>query len=167
MREYELERKFLLKRLPVSIFKQDAIVVSDISQYYDKDKINRVRKQKTTSTIDPVYDYTHTKKTFIKPGMFKELENDITREEYLTYLEDYPHYIRKTRYQCIIDGYNWFIDVYRDFDLVLAEVEILTNETSLIKSKKELDELELPKVIQKELIIEVTNFKEFSNTSLV
>jgi len=155
-KQLEIERKYLLKRLPS--FGEDWKKQS-IWQLYLPNGI-RLRQN-----IIEIYDgktittFVSTRKKKLKPGVYEEDENIISRKEFDSLIQKHktaPQII-KTRFSKKIGKVKWDVDMYgQGMRLVTAEVEL----------PKEGHKFRIPKVIQKEIIMEVTEFKEFSNRSL-
>lgn len=149
----EIERKFLLKRLP-SITPTDELV---IFQLYCENKATgeKFRIRKSGSLNSSSSTYTKTKKKFITDGVYEEDEVEITREEFWN-LEPLAYKrISKTRYIYKFGDLKWEVDSY-DFKLIVAEIELPVIDYPL----------ELPDYIASNLILEVTKLKEFTNINL-
>lgn len=150
MKKLEIERKFLLTRLP-NVKKWDDMI--SIIQYYIEDS---VRLRQSTSKLTNKSIYTQTIKEFVSPGINKEKEKRISEKKFweLLYATSYYTMIYKTRYIYESpDKRKWEIDVFTNRNLVIAEMEL--------KSMKE--KLRIPNCIKEKLLMEVTNYKEFSN----
>ena len=151
VKNLEIERKYLLKRLPQ--LKWDQVI--HIKQYYLADK-TRIRQ----SFIPPGgFEYIKCNKTLLKknPRIYKEIEVILSRGEFQHLLKKAKTGLMKTRFiKKVSGGLKWEIDMYEDLDLIVAEIEI--------PSKK--FKVKLPKFISELLIMEVTKFSEFSNRSL-
>jgi CYTH domain-containing protein len=150
----EIERKFLLKRKP-SIEEDDVLKITQ--HYCKKDGIEfRIRKTATYKGFQLNHLYHKTIKKFISDGIYEETENIISKEEYENYKKDFAGTsITKTRYIYKFGDLKWEVDVF-DFGLVVAEIELPSMEHPL----------ELPGYIAKELIMEVTKHREFTNKNL-
>jgi CYTH domain-containing protein len=172
----EIERKFVLKDLPVQpyilmtegLFPR--IEVQDITQYYYLVGDVWYRIREIDSNLSKSNTYLHTIKTY-KDGICYEEESDYTYSEFKLLMNEIHSgkyectAIRKTRYiyttdiEANFDGeikkLKWEIDVF-NFNLVVAEIEI-----------PELDyPVEIPDYIKSKLIYEVTGIPEFSNRNL-
>ena len=165
----EIEKKFLLKELPIS---QTAYEIQHIIQYYYLvgDVWYRIRKINSNLNHDNENIYLHTIKTY-KDGVcyeeecfynyeaYKQLVLDIHSNKYeSTYLSK-TRYLYKTGVKADFEGeireIKWEIDVF-NFNLVIAELEL-----------PDLNfDIEIPKFIQNKIIYEVTGIKEFSNRVL-
>jgi len=143
----EFERKFLLLKKPV--LKAD--VVYRVEQHYFGDE--RIRRKSEEGKDDVFY---HTIKKNIRPGVNSEDEKKIGRNEYYSFLEKSKSFIIKYRHCYFIGDLKWEVDIFEDINLVVAEVEY----------PKEDYKLKIPKFISDVTIMEVTNFKEFSNKNI-
>ena len=153
----EIERRFLLKELPDVNY--DYTI--DITQYYIKiDEIwERYRKSVYSESV---IKYYKTIKTFIRPGEQKEDEIEISEVEYNNAVDkcnsgDYKaRVIEKKRYvHKMSDGLKWEIDKF-EMNVVIAEIELPE-----LRHK-----FETPDWLDNEIILEVTEHKEFSSKSL-
>ena len=149
----EIERKYLLKRVPTSI-KWDSIF--EIKQYYVSDY--RIRIRTNTMTDETKWFYTHKTATD-DPMVYREIEKEITYEEFWKYISNRDSkIIQKTRYVKYFgdDGLKVEVDDFSGMKLVMAEVEIPSVDF----------QFELPKYIKDNLILEVTRYAEFKNRRL-
>ncbi len=152
----EIERKWLLKRLPI----EPADDVLDIKQWYMEVNgiYERVRK---ITYLDKTFDFIKTIKTPIDEMTYEEDENPILPNEYDDFVEkckesDTSYFLHKKRHIYMNGDDKWEVDQYMEFDLVMVELEMPTKTY----------EFEIPEHILDEMIIEVTGKKEFSNLSL-
>lgn len=164
----EIERKFLLKDLPISP-EVKILEIQNIIQHYYKvgDIWYRIRK------IDSnIYGNTflHTIKTY-KDGITYEEEEYYTHEEYVKLINDInsgkyeAKFISKTRFiyttgvdadfEGEIKNIKWEIDKF-NFNLMIAEIEIPSYDYNI----------EIPNYIQEQIIYEITNINELSNRNL-
>lgn len=164
----EIERRFLLKDMPIS--PNGYHEIQHIIQYYylDEGVWKRIRKIESS-----IYGntYLHTIKSYID-GITYETENFVSYEDYKTLINKIHnnHFeskcLIKTRYilpvsetEVEFEGefkkIKWEIDVF-NFNLVIAEIEIPDINYSII----------IPDFIQSKLIYEVTGIKELSNRNL-
>lgn len=164
----EIERKFLLKELP--ILPKGVDDIQNIIQYYYLVGDVWYRIRKIDSSLNNNSIYLHTIKTY-KDGICYEEERNYTNDEYTALVKEIHsgkydvRYISKTRYIyktgvfADFEGENreikWEIDVF-NFKLVIAEIEIPDFNF----------EIEIPNYLKKEIIYEVTGIKEFSNRVL-
>jgi len=145
----EFERKFLLLKKPV--LKAD--VVYRVEQHYFGDE--RIRRKSEEGKEDIFY---HTVKKNLRPGVNSENERKISRDEYYNFLEKSKSFIIKDRH-CYFIGDNIFeVDVFKDVDLVVLEVES--------KNEKEVEKIKIPKFLKNLIITEVTDIREFSNKNI-
>jgi CYTH domain-containing protein len=126
---YEIERKYLLDRLPVI---PDRAVALDIEQGYlaasDDRGVVQGRLRRCVAPGGEV-TLTHT----IKHGLGlvrRESERTIAEGEFDRLWPQTRHRrLRKTRYHVTEGELVWEIDEYADFELVLAEVELPSADT--------------------------------------
>lgn len=149
----ETERKFLLKRVP-HIQYDDCIM---IDQYYisdrSADKTERVRISQRDNQ-DPTYIYTSKEK--ISDMSANEIERDLTEEEFNEYLGQSDRNITKTRWVKEQNDLKWEIDQMIGINLIIAEIEIPSEDYPL----------HIPHWIEDNLVMEVTGCKHFSNSNL-
>lgn len=154
----EIERKFLLKRLP----NFNRVEVSEylIHQIYVNVDGETVRFRVTEKVIKKgekeSVKYVKCVKHPISLGIFEEIENEISKEFFEEMCEKDHTFIIKTRYVHKENGLNWETDFYHHLELATLEVEL-----DDIKQ-----DIEIPEIYKSEIISEVTGQKEFSNQSL-
>lgn len=158
-KNFEIERKFLLKNLPPYWkYKINPDYVYLISQYYytdDEGKSKRIRAQDDVKTEKRIYIVTEKK--YVKKGVCEEYEHEVTYEEFLELKKKSDRKISKERYVFKTDdGLKWEIDDYMSISMVTAEIEL----PSLNKK------IEIPKFIQDVFIKELTGESCFSNYNL-
>ncbi len=153
----EIERKFLLKRVPALLAKDIKIYL--IHQIYveidgqitrfrmTEDLRNRGNNQAT---------YVKCIKKPISTGVFEEIEVEVSENTFDKMVKQPHRFIIKERWVYSEDGLKWEIDKYDDINLVTLEVEL--DDIN--------QEIEIPEKIKKEIICEVTGQKPFSNYSL-
>lgn len=148
----EIERKYLLKKLPKITF--DSKI--SISQYYFpvEDKWERIRE----SIQDGKISFIHCVKKLIEedPAVYEENERDLTVKEYLVLREKCTTQINKIRHVKKEGDLKWEIDEYVNLSLIVAEIEIPSVDY----------QVEIPDYISENLIMEVTSFREFTNRKL-
>lgn len=151
----EIERKFLLKNIPV--FGKNKWTYLDIRQFYFMINGERIRYRESIDENNKT-TYYYTKKKFISAGINDELEYEITKREFWKTFKSSKNksIIEKTRFIYKYKGFKFEIDKYVDMKLVVMEVELKN-----IKQK-----IPFPPFIKKEIIVEVTNIKEFGNFNL-
>jgi len=154
---YEIERKFICKEIPKEFIEKAE--KEFIQQFY----LNDVRVRSTLHLDGHGY-YHETVKTEVKPGVFQEIETQITQDEMENFLKLNPtHTIEKTRYNLKVRDFNVSYDLYKDINLIIMEIELISLGEYKI-SKQKLDKIN-PSV-NTNIIYEVTGIKEFSNRSL-
>lgn len=153
----EIERRFLLKRVPVEISYQPKY---EVFQKYSSDGF---RYRRTTEYGVPLREpytpirYYKTHKTTIESGVAIEDEKEITQEEFCNEVRlEFP-FITKKRFVYRDDsGLKFEIDQFNDMSLVILEVEL-----------NDIDQgFSIPDFIKKEIIMEITGIKEFGNRNL-
>lgn len=152
----EIERKYLIKYPNISYLESYQFCNKvDISQSYLTVENEKIRVRKRGLNNNFIYFKTIKKK--INNLTRIEIENKLTEEEYLTYLnksiEKYS--LSKTRYCLLYNNQYFEIDVFPFFnDIALMEIE-LNDETQKIDFPNFID-----------IIKEVTHEKEYTNHSL-
>lgn len=145
--ETEKERRWLLKNKPR--LKYDAII--KITQFYIDGYRYRCSDNKGNLT------YESLKKVAIGIGHNEEVDiKTITPTEWQEKLPAAERIIKKVRYVKKFQNNTFEVDVLTSINLILMEIEGV--EMS--------DVIDFPPEIQKELIMEVTGFKELSNYNL-
>lgn len=166
----EIERRFLLTNVP-NLSKQKNVIDYAIEQHYIEPPVEgqvyRLRAQcevlrKGSATSSGKAEYFRTTKESVSHGIVKEVENKISKKQYLEELYGAIHdnkilgSIFKNRTVVRHKNLTWEIDKFRNMHLIIAEVEL-----------DDLDSLKkLPEFISKVNIMEVTGVKELSNYSL-
>jgi CYTH domain-containing protein len=163
---FEAERKFLLKKLPNDI-ENDYIDCFTINHFYSNDGIRYTRKKYSDGKIK--YIKTTKIPTSLTYSNY-EVEVILTFEEFLHTIQDLIasgeklREIEKVRYTKHDDlGNLWEIDIFKNINLVLAEVEIMVDN---IEDSKLVNKIEVPDFIKDVLIMEVSHLREFSNSNL-
>ena len=160
---YEVERKFLLKDLPKLEYEKIFL----IHQYYlenDEGYSDRVRKTDDGNKCK----YTRTKKRFISSQKVnEEVETDISKKEFLKLKKKSHSIIVKYRH-IFTDHENnrWEIDKFENVNLIIGEIESVTDDEHLEDVMLDMKSQLIPKFIADNLIMEVTDFKPFSNKRL-
>jgi len=154
----EIERRFLLKRIPTKIMVSSKI---EIFQNYSPDGF---RYRRTTEYDVPLREpytpikYYKTYKKTLESGIAIEDEHEITQEEYCEDARFEFPYISKRRY------------VYQDESGLKFEVDQFLEGMSLAILEIELDDINqeftIPDFIKDEIIMEITGIKEFGNRAL-
>ena len=149
----EIERKFLLKNVPTFTEKIDILLIHQIYVKIGGEN-RRFRKTLNTKTQEEVFHQCVKKD--LSPGVFEEIEKEITEKKF-NEMESRDHsYIMKKRYVHKENGLKWEIDEYLEIKMVTLEVEL-----DSIKQK-----IKIPKFIKNLIIVELTGKKEFSNYRL-
>jgi len=150
----EIERKFLLRRIPELKFDS----LQFIKQLYIWNNHMKEFERYRKVTSDFGINYFYTFKTRISHGIQEEFEHEIDKKEFDKVLKSkkYDKIITKKR-MIFKDGeITWEIDDFENVKLIVAEVEL----------PKETYRLKIPKQIKNEMIIEVTGMTEFFNDNL-
>ncbi len=154
----EIERKYLIEYPDIDFLESisNCSRVEIIQTYLKAPEGEEIRVRQRG--VDGNYTYYHTRK--MKSGTAKriEMEERITKDEYLTMLmnaDTESHQIRKTRYCLTYNNKYYEIDVYPFWqDKAVMEIELL----------HENDTVEIPEFIK--VIRDVTGVKEYSNANL-
>ncbi len=156
MKNLEIERKFLLKQLPDVEFENSKKIIQCYVWSKKKNGYDRYRESIDVKTMKA--KYFHTFKNRLKAGVQEEYEEEITEKKFYKYFNDENHdlYIEKDRHIYTKKGLTWEIDVFQDMSLIIAEIEL----------PEENYDLKIPKKINKEVIMEVTEFPQFYNSNL-
>lgn len=158
----EIERKFLLNQLPYVPNGYNEVLSIQQHYFINSEGIwERIRCSSATKTPPPNTTLTHTIKHFISEGIHREIEREITDDEWNEYIRIYENtsksrVLSKTRHIFKVGDLKWEIDTFPLKSLVIAEVELPSEDYNL----------ELPDFIKENLVMEVTKFKEFSSLSL-
>lgn len=160
----EIERKYLMKRLPELKFHK----ILHIFQYYLADG-SRIRLTKDATPdsghfkgdiipfpfgVKNKFELTIKKK--IKAGVYEEDERKISEKKYDELKKKAISHIKKARHIFKVGKLKWEIDIYKNIDLVTAEIEL----------PRENYKFKIPPAIQKEIIMDVTEFPQFTNKAL-
>lgn len=149
----EIERRFLLKQLPKGLGDY-----KEISQkYFNNNGVyERIRRIHFPNIKYNHFNYEHIIKTNISPGINNEEHRVIDSNLFHEINKRCTKEINKRRYLYRIGNLTWEVDHFFTMNLVIAEVEL-----------EDLNqELMIPKIIQNEIIMEVTEFPQFSNFNL-
>lgn len=152
-RALEIERRFLLKRVPKGVKDSDDIL--HIKQYYINSKDGLIRARHTYDTVSNEDTFDVTKKQYISHGVCDEAITPIEHSTFSDLIEGAHKFVSKTRMKVELpSGLVWEIDKFhKPLRLVMAEIELPSIDHEII----------LPPFIQDNLIMEVTGIKEFSN----
>lgn len=152
--EQEIERKWLLKRIPLVDFDQ----VIHIQQYYVTidGKPCRIRYSSNPDETEKVTTEVIHKEN-IGYGHNIEHHYSITREEADKIIDAIPigdriyvHKIRRVKY---FDGYKIEVDEFYGVTLIMMEVEVPYIEFPIVFNE----------LVQKEILMEVTGNENFNN----
>jgi CYTH domain-containing protein len=150
MRQLEIERKYLLQSLPQ--FPATARSYR-MDQGYFANEPGRVRR---TQAPDGTISYTHT----IKKGsglVREEIERVISPDEFESlWPRTTGRRLTKTRTKVPEDNLVWEVDDYDDLDLVVAEIELPTPDTSVT----------IPDWLAPLVVREVTGERAYLNSAL-
>lgn len=152
--EIEIERKFLLKKLPHHDFLNEGRKIWIDQLYYLEDgKPYRIRKEMEGTR----FKYTLVHKEELEPGVYNETTSDITEDDYNGRLKSCHSIVTKVRHRIMMPtGLFLEIDYYRNINLVVLEVELPSRGY----------DVELPDYIEDLLIMEVTEHPQFKNINL-
>lgn len=149
----EIERKYLLKRMP-AIRRLEGVEVLEIEQGYIPGErlAERVRRTKRGGEVK----YYRTVK--LGKGISRTEVEEETTERIFRKLWPLTKgkRVRKRRYKVRDGGFTWEVDRFRDRRLVLCEVELPTEDTVA----------EPPPWLRREIVRDVTDEGEFTNINL-
>lgn len=159
----EIERKWVLKRLPRDVFNSEVDVLHLEYAYLDG---KRFTKRTVAGEASEYWITTKTgeglsrKESHVKSNSieFQKAKEDI-----------FSTYLSKTRYVIYSYSYDLEIDDYHDLALVTMEAEIemdLDSDHAKVAENFSKEKIQLPDSIENEVISEVTNIKGFSNFNL-
>lgn len=155
---YEIERKFLLTKVPANL--PTIKTITYISDYYQNPQA-RLRCQIISGDVSYVYvDKQRTGEGLKVREETQEVLEDKDRINSL--IENAVGHIVKRRYTVDYKGKEWEIDEYTNLSLVVAEVEELSDSPD----STEIDDTQLPPFISDHLIFEVTDMEHFYNYNL-
>ena len=160
MANLEIERKFLLKSLPIIVDAKDSINIEQL--YLKKNNIwERVRSWESTKTGKK--KWIHTIKTNMGKGINMEDEKLITESEFLDFKSNCfksgteSRQINKIRHIYPDGKLYWEVDEFQSgYKLIVAEIEIPQKDFRV----------DIPKYISDLILLEVTGLKQFSNRNL-
>lgn len=157
-KKLEIERKFLLKRLPLLIHVEEpALDQMWIRQYYSPEGRYRCEYRPEGSTYILCVKTDPDPADQSKVATVKiEDETVISYNDFRAGIKNADRFLTKKRFAFYIGEAKWDIDVYDNMQLVTAEAEMPTADFAL----------EIPEFIQAEIIMEVTGVKAFTNWSL-
>lgn len=154
----EIERKFLLKSMPD--IKPTEVI--KIEQYYLKNSSGIWERARSwSSNIDDI-KYIHTVKKSISKGVNLEDEYFMSEEQFNQFKKNCfeskeSKFLSKERWIYPDGDFVWEVDKFiNDHYIIIAEIEIPTKRFKI----------DIPNFIADKLLLEVTDFKQFSNRSL-
>jgi hypothetical protein len=157
--EMEIERRFLLKSVPDIKYGMDI----EIGQHYlspkgDKET-ERVRAITQSVNGNVLGDrWIHTIKQPTNDLGMLETEEEITWEAFSVGKDNADRSVYKTRhvYHLREEGLVWEIDEFKGLNLVIAEIEIPSEDYDLV----------IPEAIKPYILLEITGMHQFSNSNL-
>lgn len=155
----EIEKKFILRRLPIELLNERKHIILFITQYYFNIDGTWERFRVATNKVTGKTRYIHTIKEPVSPGVCKEDEHAIMRDKFKEKFNLYKNsclVIEKTRFVIKYKGLKFEIDLYHNLNFVTLEVEL----------PKINYHIEFPPELAEEIIYEVTGIKQFSNQNL-
>ncbi len=154
----EIERKFLLKSMP-DIEPSEII---KIDQYYLKNSNGVWERARSWNSNTNGVKYIHTVKKSISKGVNLEDEYFMTESEFKSFKKSCleskdSKFLSKERWIYPNGDLLWEVDKFiNNHYLIIAEIEIPTKRFKI----------DIPNFIADKLLLEVTDFKQFSNRSL-
>lgn len=154
----EIERKFLLKAMP----DKSPSEIIKIEQFYLKNSEGIWERARSWDSDINGMKYIHTIKKSISKGVNLEDEHFMTKDEFIKFkneclISKESKYISKERWVYPDGRLNWEVDIFNSgHHLIVAEIEIPTKRFKI----------NIPEFISDKLLLEVTEFKQFSNRSL-
>jgi len=154
----EIERRFLMKKLPSFPVQWDKIY--GISQYYlhDGDLVKRVRQKidltDWPNNVHESYEYLHKIQKGI--GEYVEMHEDIDQLKFEELSNKVFKGLYKQRYVHFANGFHFEFDEIDGTNLTILEVELEDINQEII----------FPQEIKDLIIMEVTGIKELSNFAL-
>ncbi len=158
----EIERRFLMKRVPVSLLRGMGFL--EIDQWYSEtgERYRRTRDGNTTR-------YYVTKKKVIQEGVFEEDETELTEkvsDEMITPI-GWPSYDDRVNMPWVSKLRYVYYDPKQDLKFEIDTFENMINLVIMEVELKDINqEFEIPEDIKKEVIVEITGMKGISNRAL-
>jgi CHAD domain-containing protein/CYTH domain-containing protein len=152
----EIERKYLLRFVPEAA--RDGRYVDIAQGYVPGERLHERIRRVTTSTGNGHRDVRYYRTVKTGEGIARtELEEETTETVFETM---WPltrgHRLRKRRFAVDVDGRTWEIDEFRNRDLVLAEIELGSEDEDVV----------FPSWLAPAVQREVTTEPEFQNINL-
>lgn len=159
MPKIEIEKKFLLKSLPL----KKADIIFEIDQYYYKNKDGVWERARTYHNDNLGDRWIHTIKKSISKGVNLENERDMSQKEWKDFVkkckkpQNQGRFIQKKRHIFSHHDLFWEVDEFLSgYSLIIAELEL----------PKENHPFEIPWFIGEVHLMELTGMKQFSNRNL-
>ena len=155
MEVHEIERRFLMKKLPNVNWDK----IYEICQYYikDGDLTKRLRRKSDVTgseSFNNSFEYLHKIQKGI--GEFIEVHEEVDVDKYRELAPTAFKVVLKDRYVHIANGLHFEVDKIYGINLVIMEVELEDINQEII----------FPPMIEEQIIVEVTGIKELSNFNL-
>lgn len=154
----EIERKFLLKAMPDI----KPVEVIKIDQFYLKNSKGTWERARSWDSNINGMKYIHTIKKSVSKGVNLEDEHFMNEDEFTLFRQECLNskdskFISKERWIYPDGDLKWEVDMFNSgHHLIIAEIEIPTKNHKIV----------IPNFIADKLLLEVTEFKQFSNRSL-
>lgn len=154
----EIERKFLLKSMPD--IKPAEII--KIEQYYLKNDSGIWERARSWASNKNEIKFIHTIKKSVSKGVNLEDEYYMTENEFnqfkkSCFISNDSKFLSKERWIYPDGDFLWEVDKFiNNHYLIIAEIEIPTKRFKI----------NIPNFIADQLLLEVTDLKQFSNRSL-
>jgi CYTH domain-containing protein len=147
----EIERRFLLKKIPKTKWDQEY----SISQYYiqDGDTVKRLRFTVDINRKETI-EYLHKIQKGV--GEFVEVHEDINQSDAYQLVNTAFKVVNKVRRIVNHNGLKFEVDKIDGIELVLLEVELDDINQGIV----------FPPIIEEQIIMEVTGIRELSNANL-
>lgn len=152
----EIEKKYLFKKLPNIGYDE----IYKITQYYWNNPETGIweRWRKRVNSNKDV-EYFYTVKNFVNVDsrlVAEEFEEVISEADFKEQISKCTLKLDKVRYVWNDGSLTWEIDKFKNMDLVVGEVELPNVEYEVV----------IPTKLSKYLLIDVTEYKEFSSRRL-
>jgi CYTH domain-containing protein len=169
--KFEIERKFILKRLPVELFKKGKFETLFITQYYFNINGRMERFRIATNIATGKTKYIRTLKKSVQAGINEEDEGRVSKKEFKKVYaknKDNGMVIEKIRYIIKHKDLKFEIDDYKTISKTVIGTPLFTGAKVVMEVElPTLDhQFEYPAGLFEEIVIEATGIKQFSNYSL-
>jgi CYTH domain-containing protein len=155
----EIERKYLLKGMPDTEPNEKI----KIQQFYFKNKEGIWERARVMDYGQGNKKYVHTIKTRISDIANDEQEKSLTEDEFEKFKKKCRKYkgssrfLKKERWVYQVGDMKWEVDMFKgDINMVIAEIEIPSEDF----------QVEIPEHIQKKVLLDVSDMRQFGNRSL-